>query len=149
MAAHGSGLKKPPPTSAFTWRRCMSTRGCAKGAHHSDDWAATAATDFQNKNSLSGLKAANEESMYNLTIHFGPNAVAWSFLFKSKEKAESFFEGSIKFCDQNAALIIEDDYGQKAVLYPGSINGVLLENTELATEARILRGIDNAKGQAR
>src|SRR5882762_6945509 len=141
MAAHGSGLKKPPPTSAFTWRRCMSTRGCAKGAHHSDDWAATAATDFQNKNSLSGLKAANEESMYNLTIHFGPNAVAWSFLFKEKNRAEHALSRAMS--PGEAFYILEDDYGQKAHINPKQIHGVLLEDTELGTEARILRGLDN------
>jgi hypothetical protein len=86
--------------------------------------------------------------MYNLTIHFGPNATAWSFLFKDKEKAEAAIDEIRKHIVAEVGVRIEDDYGQQAlVIYP--IHGILLENMELGAEARIIRGLDNARGQAR
>jgi hypothetical protein len=89
--------------------------------------------------------------MYNLTIHFGPSAVAWSFLFKNKERADSIFRNVMDAMDKKINLggLIADDYGQSAYLATEAISGVLLEDTELGTEARILRGLDQARGQAR
>jgi hypothetical protein len=88
--------------------------------------------------------------MYNLTIHFGPNAVAWSFLFKDENKAQSAFTNvSSVMGPSQLTTDFEDDYGQKVTIFGQAIHGVLLENTELGTEARILRGLEQAKGQAR
>jgi len=89
--------------------------------------------------------------MYNLTIHFGPNAVAWSFLFKNEEKARSIFNNVVFAIEKEGSIggVITDDYGQSAVIAGGNIHGVLLEDTELGTEARILRGLDQARGQSR
>ena len=90
--------------------------------------------------------------MYNLTIHFGPNAVAWSFLFKDEEKAGEAYNAWISHKMSNAengVLIGSDDYGQTFAIPMDDIHGILLENTELGTEARILRGLDQARGQAR
>lgn len=85
--------------------------------------------------------------MYNLTIHFGPNAVAWSFLFKDKEKAEQARQGADVAMCQNEGFFIEDEFGQRASV--SGIHGVLLEDMEAGQEARIVRGIDQAKGQLR
>lgn len=85
--------------------------------------------------------------MYNLTIHFGPNAVAWSFLFKDEKKAEEAYKKVVQCIKDGTFVVIEDEFGQKSMMQ--NINGFLLENTELGTEARILRGLDQARGQAR
>jgi hypothetical protein len=95
--------------------------------------------------------------MYNLTIHFGPNAVAWSFLYKDEDKAGVIYNAYMDFrtspdpakCDGTCTLIGTDDYGQTFAIPFEEIRGMLLENTELGTEARILRGLEQAKGQAR
>jgi hypothetical protein len=93
--------------------------------------------------------------MYNLTIHFGPNAVAWSFLFKDEDKAGVIYNAYMDFRmspiknDGIRTLIGIDDYGQTFAIPFDEIRGVLIENTELGTEARILRGLEQAKGQAR
>jgi hypothetical protein len=92
--------------------------------------------------------------MYNLTIHFGPNAVAWSFLFKDEGTARSHMlcflkPDDIKDPAMDHTILIEDDYGQLAYIVLGQVHGVLLENMELGAEARIIRGIDQAKGQMR
>jgi hypothetical protein len=84
--------------------------------------------------------------MYNLTIHFGPNAVAWSFLFKTKESIEKI-RGEL-YVENVYPLRVIDDYGQEAEI-SRPIHGWLIEDTEAGTEARILRGLDNARGQAR
>lgn len=80
--------------------------------------------------------------MYNLTIHFGPNAVAWSFLFKDKDKAISAITAA-----KNRQTII-DDYEQYAEI-AGEIHGILLEDLETGEEARIIRGLTQARGQMR
>ena len=85
--------------------------------------------------------------MYNLTIHFGPNAVAWSFLFKTKDKADACFKLAADVALNGGVAAITDDYGQVSLIR--DVWGMLLEDTEQGTEARILRGLDHARGQAR
>lgn len=80
--------------------------------------------------------------MYNLTIHFGPNAVAWSFLFKDKDRAIL----AITATKQRQTIV--DDYGQFAEI-TGEIHGILLEELETGEEARIIRGLTQARGQMR
>jgi len=89
--------------------------------------------------------------MYNLTIHFGPNAVAWSFLFKDGDKARARMRSFLEFKDPvvDRTALIEDDYGQIAYIAINQIHGVLLEDMELGQESRIIRGIDQARGQLR
>lgn len=92
--------------------------------------------------------------MYSLTIHFGPNAVTWSFLFKDEGTARSHMLCFLKPDDikdpvMDHTILIEDDYGQLAYIALGQVHGVLLENMDLSAEARIIRGLDNARGQAR
>lgn len=87
--------------------------------------------------------------MYNLTIHFGPNAVAWSFLFKDMKSAEAAFDTlQANISAARTVTYLTDDYGQRSlIILP--IHGVLLEDMEAGQEARIIRGIDQAKGQMR
>lgn len=85
--------------------------------------------------------------MYSLTIHFGPNAMVWSFLFKDKEKAKLAFKSvDIAICEQQF-FRVEDDFGQTAIFGQGDAKGCLLEDLALVQEARILRSLDNARGE--
>jgi hypothetical protein len=94
--------------------------------------------------------------MYNLTIHFGPNAVAWSFLYKDKDlahKAYAYVSTTISGIGpsqtKHIPVEIGDDYGQTATFSAGEISGVLIEAMDLGEEARIIRGLSQARGQAR
>ena len=82
--------------------------------------------------------------MYSLTIHFGPNAMVWSFLFKEKEKAEEAYNDALN----SNGFSISDDYGQTACFKSGP-HGVLLEDLDLVEEARILRSLANARGEVK
>jgi hypothetical protein len=88
--------------------------------------------------------------MYSLTIHFGPNAMVWSFLFKEKEAAEKArvhtVEGGVLHEED---FMIEDDFGQKASFHKETVHGVLLEDLDLVEEARILRSLANARGEVK
>lgn len=83
--------------------------------------------------------------MYSLTIHFGPNAMVWSFLFKEKEKAESAYGCATS----DGYLTIYDDFGQSAHFKEGAIHGALLEDLDLVEEARIQRSLANARCEAK
>lgn len=87
--------------------------------------------------------------MYSLTIHFGPNAMVWAFLFKEKEKAEAAELQARAFLHESPGFRIEDDYGQSASFRREDVHGVLLEDLEATEEARILRSLANARGQAK
>lgn len=84
--------------------------------------------------------------MYSLTIHFGPNALQWQFLFKEKERLESYltiFEMKVAFID------IADDFGQKANIRMDTVHGWLVEDIDLMEEARIQRSLADARAQAK
>jgi len=83
--------------------------------------------------------------MYSLTIHFGPNAMVWSFLFKEKEKAEAASQDN---SDPNVLTVV-DDYGQHASIERKQIHGVMLEDLDLTEEARIQRSLMNARGEVK
>lgn len=87
--------------------------------------------------------------MYNLTILFGPSGTPWAFLFKNKEAAYNAFNTTKAACIGCHPCDITDEYGQIAAFMAGDIHGVLIEDTELGNEARIIRGLEQAKGQAR
>jgi hypothetical protein len=87
--------------------------------------------------------------MYSLSIHFGPNAMVWAFLFKNKELASDFYNGAIKAIDEDWFLKIEDDFGQQCFFKKGQISGALLEDLDLVEEARILRSLANARGEVK
>jgi len=54
--------------------------------------------------------------MYSLTIHFGPNAMVWSFLFKEQGKAEAARVHAVEngVLEGPGNFMIEDDFGQIA-----------------------------------
>jgi hypothetical protein len=83
--------------------------------------------------------------MYSLTIHFGPNAMVWSFLFKDKERAEAAFEKT-RSGDTSIVHVFEDDFGQKSTI-AGDIHGSMLEDMDLVMEARIYRSLENTRGE--
>jgi hypothetical protein len=85
--------------------------------------------------------------MYSLTIHFGPNAVVWSFLFKDKDPAS--YALSKCMAPGETFYILEDDFGQRAHINPKQIHGVMLEDMDLVEEARILRSLANARGEVK
>jgi hypothetical protein len=86
--------------------------------------------------------------MYSLTIHFGPNAMVWSFLFKEKERAADAYAAVMKVTDgTQETLRIEDDFGQMAHIIGHTLHGCMLEDTEQVMEARIFRSLDNARGE--
>ena len=87
--------------------------------------------------------------MYSLTIHFGPNAMAWSFLFKEKEKADSAFNTANCAVVDDKPFRIEDDFGQVAVFAAGSATGFMLEDLDLVEEARIQRSLANARTEVK
>jgi hypothetical protein len=85
--------------------------------------------------------------MYSLTIHFGPNAMVWSFLFKEKERADLAYELISTPDIEN--LIVEDDFGQRACFKAATIHGFLVEDMDLVEEARIYRSLANARGEVK
>ena len=82
--------------------------------------------------------------MYSLTIHFGPNAMVWAFLFKEHEKAKQW-----AYAARNSTappqIVIEDDFGQIAKINTADIHGVLFEDLEQSEEARIQRSLAEAR----
>lgn len=83
--------------------------------------------------------------MYSLSIHFGTGPMPAQFLFKDKNNAElAYNEGLNETCVE-----IIDDFGQKAKFEIGQIYAVILEDMELGEEARIQRGLSQARGQTK
>ena len=83
--------------------------------------------------------------MYSLTIHFGPNALQWQFLFKEKEKAESAYGNATSDGD----LRIDDDFGQTAFFVDGTRSSILLEDLALVETARIQRALIDERVKAK
>lgn len=85
--------------------------------------------------------------MYSLTIHFGPNAMVWSFLFKEEKTAKA--ARNLATCNPSNAthFSIADDFGQTADFAYFAIHGVMLEDMDAVMEARIFRSLDNARGE--
>jgi hypothetical protein len=84
--------------------------------------------------------------MYSLTIHFGPNAMVWSFLFKDKERADQAY-GTATMTKED--FTIDDDFGQHGFFIASWRSGVLLEDMDLVEEARIYRSLANARGEVK
>ncbi len=82
--------------------------------------------------------------MFSLTIHFGPNALQWQFLFKEKENASAGWKNIV-----GDSLDITDDFGQRGVIKLDSIHGSLLEDLDVVEQARIERSIINARGEVK
>lgn len=79
--------------------------------------------------------------MYSLTIHFGPNAMVWQFLFKDKDKAELAFKGVDNAICEQQFFRVGDDFGQTAIFGQGDAKGCLLEDLDLIERARIERAL--------
>ena len=82
--------------------------------------------------------------MYSLTIHFGPNAMVRSFLFKEKPNFESL---KSEMHSGASCFNIADDFGQNGYFRCKEVHGMMLEDTEQVMEARIFRSLDNARGE--
>jgi len=89
--------------------------------------------------------------MYSLTIHFGPNAIQWQFLFKEKEKAMQYHLDISKALgrDLPGQLILEDDFGQNTTIQLTGVHGILLEDINAMEEARIERSLADARASAK
>jgi hypothetical protein len=89
--------------------------------------------------------------MYSLTIHFGPNAIQWQFLFKTEEKAgvvyNTYVDAKANMAD--AMLIGTDDFGQAFAIPTSEISGILLEDINAMEEARIERSLADARASAK
>jgi len=83
--------------------------------------------------------------MYSLTIHFGPSAMVWQFLFKEKAAAENAYGAATV----NGYFRIDDDFGQTGYFESSARHGVLLEDLDLVEEAQIQRSLVNARAQAK
>lgn len=88
--------------------------------------------------------------MYSLSIHFGPNAVVWAFLFKEKDKAARIYESLGLTIDPHVSHYhVTDDFGQSATLVASQIHAVLLEDLDLTDEAKIVRSLANARNEVK
>ena len=64
--------------------------------------------------------------MHSVTVVLGP--ASWRFLFKSKERADSF--KNFKTDHPTQDLVIDDDFGQHAEIKALSIHGIMIENLD-------------------
>jgi hypothetical protein len=78
------------------------------------------------------------EKMYSLTIHFGPNAMVWAFLFKEKPNYESL---KSEMHSGPACFSVTDDFGQNGYFRSKEVHGMLLEDLDLVETARIQRSL--------
>ncbi len=84
--------------------------------------------------------------MYSLSIHFGPNAMVWAFLFKEKPNFESL---KTEMHSGASCFNITDDFGQNGYFRCKEVHGMTLEDLDLVEEARILRSLANARGEVK
>ena len=84
--------------------------------------------------------------MYSLTIHFGPNAMVWSFMFKEKPNFESL---KSEMHSGASCFNITDDFGQNGYFRCKEVHGMMLEDLDLVEEARILRSLANARSEVK
>jgi hypothetical protein len=87
--------------------------------------------------------------MYSLTIHFGPNAMVWSFMFKEKEKVEAQANNVSLAISNRGSIAVLDDFGQTAMFDKETIHAYLVEDLDLVEGARIERSLYNARGEVR
>jgi hypothetical protein len=87
-----------------------------------------------------------DNPMYSLTIHFGPNAIQWQFLFKDHEDALAAYD---KTFAETELVWIADSFGQRGMFRVASISGVLLEDINAMEEARIERSLADARASTK
>ena len=86
--------------------------------------------------------------MWSLTIVFGPAATAWTLMFKTEVAAEQAYNDASANATALGSFKLLDDFGQKVrILNP--VHGMMLEDMSLSSEARIERGLDQARSQAK
>lgn len=81
--------------------------------------------------------------MYSLTICFGPTGTTWAFMFKDKDRAYEF----VATRSESPSLVIEDDFGQTAMIIKADIHGTVLEDLDVVEHAHIERQLANARMQ--
>lgn len=79
--------------------------------------------------------------MHSLTVIFGPASLR--FLFKSKEKADTFRAFRSDHPAQD--LIIDDDFGQHAEIKALSIHGIIVEDMDQARLAGVEMTLHNTR----
>ncbi len=82
--------------------------------------------------------------MHSITVVFGPASLR--FLFKSKEKAESF--KNFKTDHPTQDLHIDDDFGQHAEIKALSIHGIIIEDMDHSKLAGVEVMLHNTRIQA-
>lgn len=92
--------------------------------------------------------------MFSLTVAVGQTA--WSLLFKTKEAATAArdkltaqrIEPPPAFgYDVSDSILIVDDFGQEASIWPARIHGLLLEDMDASKFAHVERGLHSARTQ--
>lgn len=85
--------------------------------------------------------------MYSLTVTFGPGPTVWRFLFRTKERAESY--SAVSSMIPNNDLHIEDDFGQVGDIKAPTIHGRMLENMDELLLAYVEMALHNARVQSK
>ena len=85
--------------------------------------------------------------MYSLTVTFGPGPTVWRFLYRTKEKAESYnaMPGIMPTQDWH----IEDDFGQVADIKAPAVHARMLENMDESLLAYVEMALHNARIQSK
>ena len=81
--------------------------------------------------------------MYSLSIHFGPNAMVWAFMFKEKEHAHKCFDEAMMMHRDGKPYAVTDDFGQYCSM--SNIHGVMLEDLSLSREVYIEKSLHEAR----
>jgi hypothetical protein len=92
--------------------------------------------------------------MFSLTIAVGNTA--WAFMFKSEETAGKANTDLVAALAQDKAanfglaamVLVEDDFGQEAMLAVASVHGFVLEDLSLSKHAHIERALQQARTHA-
>lgn len=92
--------------------------------------------------------------MHNLTVAVG--TTAWSLLFKTKEAALAARDSIAAHPVEPPAafgygtggcILITDDFGQEASIWPSRVHGMLLEDMDASKFAHVERGLHSARTQ--
>ena len=85
--------------------------------------------------------------MYSLTVTFGPGPTVWRFLFRTKERADSY--NAVHSMMPSQDLHIEDDFGQTGDIKALQIHGRMLENMDESMLAYVEMALHNARVQSK
>ena len=87
--------------------------------------------------------------MFSLTIVFGPAGTAWTLMFKTEEPAAKLARALVDPARGGMSDLVGDDFGQRVSVVFSEVHAVMLENMSESAEARIERGLDQARSQAK